>query len=342
MLIDPTLRVLICAAILLPASAGDAAAQTPLVDEDFEAGVLPNGWMVAATVPVMWRISEPGDCGMPTYMAAFNHGSACTYASSFSTAGLLSTPEFDIPSGRSLRVDFDYALELDLGPDSFELRLEAADGSVAPLVIVDSFGLLNDGALHAASFLVSDPSAFVGTDSRITFLVAGDTQGNQGLGLMFDEVRVLLEPTGTPLCFGDGTGTACPCLNFGGLGEGCSNSTGVGARLDASGSQVVAANDLQLRVSQARPNSTGMFIQGATPVAFPFKDGLLCAGNPTTRLESVQLDAGGSGQSIGSIATLGAVAPGDSRVYQLWYRDPALSPCGSGSNLSSALLVQWI
>ena len=39
--------------------------------------------------------------------------------------------------------------------------------------------------------------------------------------------------------------------------------------------------------------------------------------------------------------TGGAVAPGDSRVYQLWYRDPALSPCGTGSNLSSALLVQW-
>ncbi|MCA8980919.1 MAG: hypothetical protein H6831_06610 [Planctomycetes bacterium] len=320
---------------------GSALAQEVLVEEDFESGSFPSGWPIFGTIPIQWRISDAGDCGMPSRMAAFNHASACNYFATFSTAGLLSTHGFDIPAGRALRVEFDYALEIDLVPDTFEVRLESSDGAVSPQLITDGFGVSNDGMLHSASFLVSDPSAFVGAEARVSFWISGDTLGNLGLGLMFDNVRVSLEHAGVPLCFGDGTGAACPCLNFGGAGEGCANSTGVGAILESAGSSIVAVDDLQLTVTQARPNTTGIFIQGTTQIALPFKDGILCTGNPTERLEVVQLDGTGAAGTTNSIVTGGAVAPGDSRVYQLWYRDPALSPCGTGSNLSSALLVQW-
>ncbi|MCA8979609.1 MAG: hypothetical protein KDC14_06250, partial [Planctomycetes bacterium] len=94
-------------------------------------------------------------------------------------------------------------------------------------------------------------------------------------------------------------------------------------------------------VSGARPNQPGVLIQGATQVVTPFRDGILCTGNPTERLETIFTDATGAGASASSIVTEGAVSVGDTRVYQFWYRDPQLSPCGTGSNFTSGLSVDW-
>jgi hypothetical protein len=333
-----SIAALSIACTLLP---GEARAQEVLVEKDFELGDFPSDWLMYGTIPIQWRISSPGDCGLPSRMAAFNHGSTCTYFATFSTAGQLSTSTFDIPDGRSLRVAFDYALEIDLLPDLFEVRLESNDGSVGAVLLVDAYGLTNDGSLQHADLVLPTPAAFYGTDARVTFWISGDTLGNSGLGLMLDNVRVSLDPVGRPICFGDASGVACPCANLGATGEGCANSTGSGSTLTTAGSALVGSDDLQLIAMQARPNTARLLVQGASQVTVPFKDGLLCAGNPTERLEITHLDAAGSATSSGSIVTAGAVAPGDTRVYQLWYRDPSVSPCGTGSNLSSAVLVQW-
>lgn len=151
------------------------------------------------------------------------------------------------------------------------------------------------------------------------------------------------DPT-TPFCFGDGTGTACPCGNLSTMGadEGCVNSTGLGAKLSATGSDQVADDNVVLHVEQARASQPGVFIQGRTQIEVPFRDGLLCMGNPTERLEFVFTDAAGVADSTVSLVTAGVIAPGDTVHYQYWYRDPALSPCGSGSNLSSAGTLSWL
>lgn len=150
-------------------------------------------------------------------------------------------------------------------------------------------------------------------------------------------------------CAGDGRADSltaavpCPCSNESlvGASEGCANSQGHGAYLTVSGSYTVAGSDTVFTAHQARPNQPGMLVQGFMPQKLPFKDGLLCMGNPTERIEVVFTDANGRAETSSDIAAEGLVVPGDFRGYQLWYRDPAISICGTGSNFSQAIVIPW-
>lgn len=146
-------------------------------------------------------------------------------------------------------------------------------------------------------------------------------------------------------CHGDGTASACPCANHGASGEGCANSTGQGAVLTAQGTSSIVASDLVLRAVQLPANRPGLFFQGSTRAnngnGFLFGDGLRCAGGGTRRLEVVFSDPAGLATSTIDIAVRGAVAPGQVRTYQLWYRDPVGSPCLSNFNLTNGLAVTW-
>ena len=162
-------------------------------------------------------------------------------------------------------------------------------------------------------------------------VVTGDISGTATI--------VIGEPP-LPICFGE---TACPCSNPGGPGEGCANSNGYGAILSTTGSVSVANDDLVFHTTQGRKHQPSVLVQGATVISTPFKDGVLCAGNPTERIEVVFLDGAGSGSTTVSIVTEGAILPGHTRVYQQWYRDPGgISPCGTGSNFTQAIQIEWI
>lgn len=150
---------------------------------------------------------------------------------------------------------------------------------------------------------------------------------------------------GTPFCFGDGSGSACPCANSGAAGQGCANSTGQGGELHASGSVSVSAADLVLSVSNVAPGQPGLFFQGTLRAnggaGFVFGDGLRCAGGANRRLQVRSANASGQASTNVNIADLGAVSAGDTRTYQCWYRDNVGSPCGAGFNLTQGLELQW-
>jgi len=189
--------------------------------------------------------------------------------------------------------------------------------------------------------------------AALELLVASDCDGNglydpseiaadDSLDLNLNGVLDFCE-LGTPFCFGEAGGAvACPCDNHGQPGSGCANSSGVGARTTATGSAVIAERNFTLLVSDARAGQPGVFVQGLSLTALPFNDGILCAGNPTERLQFVTTSAMGEAASTIDVAAAGNVLPGDTAYYQLWYRDPASSPCGNGSNFSSGFAVDWI
>jgi hypothetical protein len=143
-------------------------------------------------------------------------------------------------------------------------------------------------------------------------------------------------------CFGSGT-APCPCGNQSpvGAGGGCGHGGGSWVVLGHNGTSLVAADDIRFYVAGGPPNSVALLLQGSSSVQWTFKDGLLCVGAPTERIEVLQLDFLGGAQTSVSIVSKGQVFPGDRRYYQLWYLDP-LSACGTGMNTSNGLQVDWL
>lgn len=151
----------------------------------------------------------------------------------------------------------------------------------------------------------------------------------------------------TSFCAGD-QGT-CPCGNDNDASNGaagCANGVNPGgAALSASGSTSIATGDLVLAAEGALSNQPCLFFQGNNAVGggagIQFGDGLRCAGGGVIRLQVRFADANGDAQTSLNIPAAGACAVGDTRRYQGWYRDPNLSLCGAGFNLTNGLELTW-
>lgn len=149
---------------------------------------------------------------------------------------------------------------------------------------------------------------------------------------------------GTSFCFGDASGLICPCGNLASAGEGCGNSMGVGGALGSEGSASVAAATFQLKGSQLPPNRPCLFVQADTHLnngnGALSGDGLRCTGSNAVNLGVVWIDLAGDAASQPGLLGLGGVSAGDTKVYQLLYRDP-LGPCGQGYNGTNSLEVSF-
>lgn len=168
-------------------------------------------------------------------------------------------------------------------------------------------------------------------------------------GVIYDNVDLheVVPPPGTAFCFGDGTGIPCPCGNNSpNAGSGCDNGTGSGgAVLSTSGSDSVAAGDLVLQGAGLEPNQPGLYFQGNNAInggnGAVFGDGIRCAGGGVVRLQVRVADGTGNSATSINIASKGGVAAGDVRRYQLWYRNPNNTLCGTGFNLTNGIEITW-
>jgi hypothetical protein len=152
-------------------------------------------------------------------------------------------------------------------------------------------------------------------------------------------------PPFTAYCFGDGTGTACPCANNGTAGNGCASSINpAGGNIAGSGTASLAADTLVL-TGTGLPNSTALYFQGTTQIASAFGDGLRCAGGSVIRLGTKTNVAGTSAYPAAgdqSVSVRGAVTTaGSVRNYQVWYRNAAAFCTPSTFNLTNGLSVTW-
>ena len=153
---------------------------------------------------------------------------------------------------------------------------------------------------------------------------------------------------GTTFCFGDGSGTACPCLP-GGADGGCANTISfLGGKLVGAGTASVSNDTFVLRATRI-PNGPALFFQGTARVAggagAVFGDGLRCVAGSVVRL-GAQTSTGEAAQlpedSSVSVAARGSIsASGGTRHYQVWYRNSPAFCQPETYNLTNGVTVTW-
>ncbi len=156
-------------------------------------------------------------------------------------------------------------------------------------------------------------------------------------------------------CFGDGSGTPCPCANDndGSLpGAGCDNGVfASGAQLTGSGVASVSNDTLVLSTIHLEPNNSGLYFQANNDLSpgNVWGDGLQCAGGQLKRLGVRFADANGASDTSAWATPIsvkaGNVLAGDTKRYQCWYRTTVNPPCGLGVNdfnASNGLEVVWL
>jgi hypothetical protein len=154
---------------------------------------------------------------------------------------------------------------------------------------------------------------------------------------------------GRTYCFGDGTGTACPCGNesAGVDRAGCKNSLGFGATLRARGEPSIGDDTLVLDGAHMS-NASALYFQGTQSVGggagAVFGAGLRCAGGTTARIGTKNNVGGASSYPIpgdASISLRGHVTGPGTRTYQARYRNAFPMCVPELFNLTNAVEIVW-
>ena len=225
--------------------------------------------------------------------------------------------------------------------DDSSFLLDFGNGPVVP----DQFEVLGMAPEQAEEvFAVWDLRCEPSTIGSVTVAFAASA-ANMSLDLVELDVRYRGEcGAGTATCFGDGTGSQCPCGNNGATGNGCGiPQNAAGANLVGFGSPSVSSQDVSFEV-------TGLNAMGApaivmirstslNPAGATFGDGLLCTAGSVVRF----------GATFGQNGTAcipyshGAMAGAGTFYYQGWFRSTPISFCDTNAafNLTNAYEVVW-
>jgi hypothetical protein len=277
-----------------------------------------------------------------------------------------STFEFDMQG------DCDQLWDTSAPTDNFgwsQLETNPAGAPAGPLLAGDPYGILaagpaglgcayGDGTIFVGQDVTTQGTG-LGTDDVFETDIGGAYSGCWFFGgylsgapyasfahAMYANVDAGPAECGTSYCAGDDSGaTLCPCANPSTNGGGCANGTGNGMLITCNGSNSVSAGDMVLSGSSQIATQPGLYFQGNNAInsgsGVQFGDGLRCAGGGVIRLQVRFADAAGESSTTANIGSLGGVAPGDVKRYQLWARDPNTTPCGGQFNLSNAIEVTW-
>lgn len=181
-------------------------------------------------------------------------------------------------------------------------------------------------------------------------LVGAPYDGPNGVNSGSARVVLMNDAAGTPFCFGDGSGTACPC-NPSSIGAraGCPNSVGGAGKLVALGSAHIS-NDTVALHGTGMTNSSCLYYQGTAQVAGGagalFADGLRCVSGTIRRLGIRSNVFGGSYLPVNGgtpLSVAGGAQAGQTLHYQVWYRDNGLLFCTlATNNVTNGVSIEWL
>ncbi|MBK7877250.1 MAG: hypothetical protein IPJ77_16160 [Planctomycetes bacterium] len=249
---------------------------------------------------------------------------------------------------------------------SFPMLAGSFNASVTITAIAGTMTVTPLGGSATSSPLAgstSAPTAVTGTVSLVgsglhlvapistTFPFADPTSGASGsitLTGTLDATYALY----SPYCFGDGSGTACPCANnsLPAAQAGCLSSIGSAGRLTASGLPIVTADTLALNASGMPATVACLYFQGTLAdnggLGSLRGDGLICTAGTLLRLGTRTNSAGASsfpGPGGPLVSVRGGVNPaGGTYFYQAWYRNAAAFCTPETFNLTNGVAVTWL
>ena len=250
------------------------------------------------------------------------------------------------------------------------------NGNAGPLIAGDPFGILGggtsgtgcpygDGTVFAANGTTEGTG--IGSDDVFEtdmggvmagcWFFGGYNSGNPYASFwheMYGDAQAPPSEPGVSYCNADGSGTTpCPCgnNNNGAAGAitgpaGCRNTNNAeGGALRATGTASVGGSTVVLSATNLDPGQPGLYFQADNSInggnGIAFGDGLRCAGGNVVRLQVRIANASGASSTTVNIATQGGVAAGQTKRYQNWYRNPTISACGAGFNLTNGYQITW-
>ncbi len=114
----------------------------------------------------------------------------------------------------------------------------------------------------------------------------------------------------------------------------------IGAVMGYNGTNSIANNDFILTTSGCPPNASCLYFYGPAETFAPFGNGYRCVTGGISRFSVQQITVFGDASRALDFGNLPSpIVAGDTRFFQLWYRNPAGG--GAGFNLSDALGVQF-
>jgi hypothetical protein len=223
-------------------------------------------------------------------------------------------------------------------------------------VEVDVIGSLEGGGsvgpawseTYAAGVTHSVHHVWVGPNGRLT-VAARHLSGELGSTAAVNGFQLVRSPeaTGEPYCFGDGSGSFCPCGNTMPLGmwSGCKHSLGYGSRLRATGTASISTDTVQLHAT-GLPPGVAVFVQGSQRRTWgvPFGDGLMCVSGTLRRLAVRPVVDGLATYPIAGetpLSVRGAAIAGSDLHYQVRCADRTPWCTPAQYNQTNGYRLQW-